>query len=406
MYIRQNFSLIALFSLAGLLFVSLLGEAASVSVTIFYLLVLVYLFYLASVTDDVFVHPLLLFSLTYVFIVLSSFSSDTANPTILFLYFSCYVGYVVGWHISSKRVNFNLKSIRFSYMKPTSFALVALFLLVAAFQFNIAIYIALIVAHIAAAVYVTRSKSALKWFLPVLVAGFSFLLGKIVLLRLFILFYFADRFVSKRKRPLAVYAVLAIVMAGLFIAFNYRRFLLEGNIDYVELGALALMNIDVLMTLLVAGSDYFWSLRQLVEGEWAEFGSFGLTYLSAPLKFFPQSIFFFRPDSGNFVMNSYLFDGYEKNSYTMAATFVGELYINFGRFACVGAVLLGLVLKQVYLTAKLAAEGSRSGWLYLACFFALQFSLVRDDFNVSFGTFILYAAVIYIFVGRQKASES
>lgn len=404
MFFKIYFNIFILISLACTSLLVLYYSSLSLSVMIFYCSVISYLYYLKNTTKDLFTHPLFLFSATYVFLILSSYSIRTTPSEVLLLYFTCFYGYISGWHCVDTRVVFSIRKIRFPFFNHTAIIIFCILCLIIAFQIQTAIYIVLVFSHVALCTYLMKSGSVAKWLYGLIVVYFSFLLGKVIILRLFILIFFWDRVWRGNKRSSFQLLFAVAVMLVLFTLFNYRRFLLEGNVDYINLGIFAILNAEIVSKLLIAGSDYFWSLDKLLQGPWIEFGSYGTTYLSAIMKFFPQSFFIFRPDSANVVMNSYIFDGYVKNSYTMATTFVGELYINFGIFACFGAFLLGLFMKQVYLLVELLERQTENGWLYSGSFFALQFSLARDDFNVSFGTFLLYALVIYL-ITQAKTKE-
>lgn len=386
--------------MAAIVFFALAAKLPNFAVTSFYVFVILHLLYLKYETNDVLLHPLFLFSLTYIFLIFVSYARPNYSPEILFLYFSCYIGYALGWHAVSTSLRLNINTVKIVYFKPFQLCIIVIVLLFIAYHVGSGFYLALIASHVGIAAYFVYTSSPLKYIFAFVAIIFSFLLGKVILLRLFVYFFFIDRYVYEQKRPVYFYLLILLLTFGLFILFNFRRYILEGNAEYIDIDMMAFLNFDIILKLLIAGSDYFWSLGRLVDGNWFDFGSYGSTYVSGLLKILPQSFFVFRPDSGNFVMNSFLFSDYEKNSLTMAATFVGELYINFGMFAFFGAFVLGLFLKQVYLKMIILSKLYSNGWLFLASFYALQFSLVRDDFNVSFGTFILYLFVIILTMRR------
>lgn len=349
-------------------------------------------------------HPTIFFILVFIYVFSSALVVTEAGKLVFLLYVSCLVGYFVGWILAQQRrfvIPLSIKTVRFEIR---IILMASLTLVYVSNVLGTGQYLAIICLHIVGALAVYRSKWFLGTVIIVLTVGFfSFVIGKVMLLRWLVFLLFVSFYSRNKRLSIWIYFSAFIFLIVLFVLFNYRRFILEGNAAYLEVDILTILTSPIFFKILLSGSDYFWSLEALTKGDWYSFGSFGSTYLSGLLKFFPQSFFIFRPDSGNYVMNSYLFEGYVKNSYTMAATFVGELFINFSIFAPLGASALGFVMRLLFNTLFRLSLIFSEGWLYLAAFFAMQFSLVRDDFNVAFGTFLTDMLIIALLVRTRRS---
>lgn len=349
--------------------------------------------------------PLFFFTSTYFFVYVSGLLQYSPHPETNFLYSSSYLGFILGWknskyYIPFKKIYFPIKSI-----SNRIFLLLIIFSsYIALFYLPSLSYFLLIILHVVSAFHLFREKNKLIKFLNIILTiYFSFLLGKIVVLRyliiLLFIYYYEEKKLNLKKSLLYFFGTIII-----FVIFNLRRYLLEGNLSYINISLFGLIEPKIILKLLTAGSDYIRTVNFLISSELLDTYHFGKTYISGILKFFPRDLFLLRPESGNSIINQLLNENYVYNSSTTASTFVGELYVNFGYFSIFGAFVMGYFQKILW--NSLVKSKTKYSLLSLSFFYAMQFSLVRDDFNIAFGTFLIYSLSTLILKPNEQYSSS
>ena len=344
--------------------------------------------------------PLSFFTVSYLYIYISGSIQATPYSETRFLYISSYFGFLIGWMFTKHRLNF-LNIILPIKKLSLRLGLVLLFILsyIGLYHVPSISYLTLILLHLISSIHLMNERiRILKVFNILLTITFSFLLGKIVVLRYLIILIFIKEFKGKLNfYKIVVYTFVSLIV---FVAFNLRRYNLEGNSSYINLSLLQIIEPSNFLRILTSGSDYIKTINTLVTSDLMEIYQFGSTYISGFLKFFPNKLFFLRPPSGNAIINLILDKNYTYNSSTTAATFVGELYINFGYFSIIGAFIIGVSQKLLWNT--LTQIQTKYLPLYLSFFYSMQFSLVRDDFNIAFGTFLIYTLGLSLIISKNS----
>lgn len=347
--------------------------------------------------------PLLLFTTSYLYVYFSGSIQITPSDETRFLYGSSYLGFLIGWKYIKYRLN--ILKIKLPLRRlDIRIGLISLFILsyISLYHIPTTSYLILILLHLVSSLHLIREKKIIPSISNILITlFFSFLLGKIVVLRYLIILLF----IYSEKGKLNVKKVIAYSIGSLaiFIVFNLRRYSIEGNTEYINLSLLQIIEPKNLLRLLTAGSDYIRTTNILVSSDINNLYQFGKTYISGILKFLPRELFIIRPPSGNAIVNAILNENYIYNSNTTASTFVGELYINFGYLSIIGAFLIGSTQKIIW--NSFLNLSTKYSFLYLSFLYAMQFSLVRDDFNIAFGTFLMYTIGLSTIITYKNKNE-